>query len=98
MQALETFLRVIELDPENVTGHYNLKLIYGELGQDEDSERHGELHARYKPDDNARDRAIAAARARYPAANVAADRAFGEGALVVAPGKYTFVDPLGMHP
>jgi hypothetical protein len=31
------------------------------------------LHARYKPDDNAGDRAIALARARYPAANKAAE-------------------------
>ncbi|MGA1467630.1 MAG: hypothetical protein ACO38V_08320, partial [Phycisphaerales bacterium] len=30
-------------------------------------------HAKYKPDDNARDRAVALARQRYPAANHAAE-------------------------
>ena len=72
-EALETFLRVVKLDPENVTGHYNLKLIYAELDESGKSEEHAALHGKYKPDDNARDRAIAAARMRYPAANHAAE-------------------------
>ncbi len=72
-QARDTFLRVLELDPENVTGHYNLQLIYAELGDTSLSEEHAALHAKYKPDDHARDRAIAAARMRYPAANQSAE-------------------------
>jgi hypothetical protein len=39
----------------------------------EEADEHGRLHAKYKPDDNARDRAIAAARRKYPAANHAAE-------------------------
>ena len=31
-QAVATFRRVLELDPENVTAHYNLDLIYKQLG------------------------------------------------------------------
>ncbi len=71
--AVERFRRVLELDPENVTAHYNLKLILADLGELELSDEHGRLHQRYRPDDNARDRAIAAARRRYPAANHAAE-------------------------
>ena len=67
------FRRVLELDPENVTAHYNLGLIYAQLGDEAKAEAHRQLHATYKPDDNARDRAISAARIRYPAANHAAE-------------------------
>ena len=72
-EALAVFRRVLEIDPENVTGHYNARLLYAELGDAEAAAAHAELHARYKPDDNAGDRAIAAARRRYPAANHAAE-------------------------
>ena len=63
----------LEIDPENAAAHYNLELVYGDLGDEERSRHHGELHALYKPDDNAADRAIAAARKRYPAADVASE-------------------------
>ena len=63
--------RALELDPENVAAHYNLKLIYTELGDQERAKHHGDLHEKYKPDDNAADQAVAAARLRYPAANAA---------------------------
>jgi tetratricopeptide (TPR) repeat protein len=63
----------LEIDPENAAAHYNLELVYADLGDEERSRRHGELHALYKPDDNAADRAIAAARKRYPAADVASE-------------------------
>ena len=43
------------------------------LGDTARSEEHRALHNRYKPDDNARDRAVAAARGKYPAANNAAE-------------------------
>ena len=43
------------------------------LGDDEAEARHAALHAKYKPDDNARDRAVALARRKYPAANRAAE-------------------------
>ncbi len=72
-EALAVFERVLELDPENVTAHYNLKLLLSELGDTERAGHHAELHATYKVDDNARDRAIANARRAYPAANRAAE-------------------------
>ena len=71
--AIEEFEKVLALDVENVTAHYNLGLIYNQLGNAEAAEKHRELHSRYKADDNARDRAVALARQKYPAANHAAE-------------------------
>ena len=72
-EARESFESALVIDPENVTAHYNLGLIYGQLGDREGAARHQELHAKYKPDDNARDRAIAAARRADAAADHAAE-------------------------
>jgi len=72
-EARESFERGLAIDPENVTAHYNLGLIYSQLGDREASDRHQALHAKYKPDDNARDRAIAIARRADPAADHAAE-------------------------
>jgi tetratricopeptide (TPR) repeat protein len=72
-EAIRWFQKTLELDPENVTAHYNLGLLYAAAGDEEARQRHQELHLKYKPDDNARDRAVAAARAKYPAANHAAE-------------------------
>ena len=60
-------------DPENVAAHYGLAQISARLGDEETASRHRALHARYRPDDNAQDRAVAAARRRDPAANFAAE-------------------------
>ena len=72
-QSVEQFKKTLGVDPENVTAHYNLQLLYAQLGKAELSRKHQKLHALYKPDDNAADIAIAAARKRYPAANHAAE-------------------------
>ena len=72
-RARNRFARVLELDPENVTAHYNLSLLYDRLGDRARAATHRDLHAKFKVDDNARDRAITAARIRYPAANHAAE-------------------------
>ena len=72
-EAVGQFERTLQIDSENVTAHYNLALLYAQLGDKEQAAEHQRLHARYKPDDNARDRAQAAARHRYPAANHAAE-------------------------
>ncbi len=72
-EARESFESALVIDPENVTAHYNLGLIHGQLGDREVAERHQELHAKYKPDDNARDRAIAIARRADSAADHAAE-------------------------
>ncbi len=72
-RAFEQFQRVLELDPENLTAHYNLTLLYEERGDTESAARHRRLHAKYKPDDNAKDYAITQARLKNPAANHAAE-------------------------
>ena len=71
--AIGWFERTLSEDPENLTAHYNLAQIYGRLGDSERAEEHLTLHARYRPDDNARDRAVQRARARDAAASHAAD-------------------------
>jgi tetratricopeptide (TPR) repeat protein len=71
-QAREQFNRTLVLDSENLTAHYNLSLIYAVLGDGAKAAEHRKLHERYRPDDNARDRAIAIARRRDRAADHAA--------------------------
>ena len=72
-RARELFERTLEFDPEDVTAHYNLGLILARLDRDEDAARHRALHAKYKPDDNARDRVVNLHRSRNPAADHAAE-------------------------
>lgn len=71
--AREQFLQVLETDSENVTAHANLAEIYALFEDDDQESHHRTLHMRYKPDDNAAEVAIPAARRRYPAANHAAE-------------------------
>ncbi len=82
-EAAAEFEKTLAIDSENVTAHYGLELVYRRLAEsataDEQralttkAEEHRVLHARYKPDDNARDLAINKARQKYPAANHAAE-------------------------
>ena len=72
-KAVETFHRALAVDSENVTAHYNLQQLYRELGDNPKAQHHTDLHAKFKPDDNARDQAVGRAKARYPAANAAAE-------------------------
>jgi len=62
-------------------------LIHTDLGDSDTAAYHSQLHATYKPDDNATDKAIAEARRRYPAANRAAE------AVVIYELGRTFEDP-----
>lgn len=71
--AVDQFHKTLAIDVEDVTAHYNLHLLYAELGDAEQARKHQELHRRYKPDDNAQGRAVRLARERYPAANHAAE-------------------------
>jgi tetratricopeptide (TPR) repeat protein len=71
--AVRRFQQTLEIDSENVVAHYNLGQLHERLGEPQRAAEHQRLHARYKPDDNAGDRAIALARKRYPAANHAAE-------------------------
>ena len=72
-ESITWFQRTLVIDPENVTAHYNLQLLYAAKGDASQQTHHQQMHLKYKPDDNARDRAVAAARQRYPAANHAAN-------------------------
>ncbi len=72
-EARSYFERSLALDPENVAAHFNLNLILTQLGEAELAAEHFTSYLRYKPDDNARDRVVALARARDPAANHAAE-------------------------
>jgi hypothetical protein len=67
------YMKTLAIDPENVPAHYGLAQVYAELGESDPAARHRALHARYRIDDNARDRAIALARRRDEAANHAAE-------------------------
>jgi tetratricopeptide (TPR) repeat protein len=71
-QAVERFKQTLALDAENATAHYNLALIHEQLGDPKSAAEHRVLHERYRPDDNARDRAITIARRANPAADAAA--------------------------
>ncbi|MBI1839541.1 MAG: tetratricopeptide repeat protein [Verrucomicrobia bacterium] len=68
-QAVAQFKKTLAIDSENLAAHYNLALIYGQLGDAAKAEEHRQLHEKYRPDDNARDRAVTAARLRDPAAD-----------------------------
>jgi hypothetical protein len=77
--AVAQFQNTLRLDSENLMAHYSLHLLYELLDEKELAKYHDDLHRRYKPDDNAGDKALAAARKFYPAADAAAE------ALVIYP-------------
>jgi len=72
-QARDEFEKTLAIDSENVAAHYNLALIYDELGDKSRAEEHRKLHEIFRLDDNARDQAIQMARRANPAANHAAE-------------------------
>ena len=72
-EAIREYQMTLQVDSENVAAHYNLHLLYAQLGDEAKATEHQQLHARYKPDDNAADRAVRLAREKYPAANHAAE-------------------------
>jgi hypothetical protein len=72
-QAEHWFGRVLELDSENAEAHYGLSQVYARLGEPDKERLHRTLYAKYKPDDNARDRAIGLARRKSAAADHAAE-------------------------
>jgi Tfp pilus assembly protein PilF len=71
--AADWFEKTLKIDSEDLSAHYNLSLIYAQLGEQPKADLHRELHKKYKPDDNTADRAIAIARKSDPAANHAAE-------------------------
>lgn len=78
-KAAAVFEKTLKIDSENVTAHHNLHQIYEELGDQPKANFHNAEHLKVKPDDNAQGRAVGLARAKYPAANLAAE------ALVIYP-------------
>jgi tetratricopeptide (TPR) repeat protein len=72
-ESASWFERTLAIDPENVNAHFNLYLLQKQIGDEAAATVHFEAYKKYKPDDNARDRAIAIARAADPAANHAAE-------------------------
>ncbi len=72
-RAAETYHKALEIDPENDTAHYGLAQIYSRTNAPEKEELHRNLHAKYRVDDNARDRAVRLAREKSAPANHAAD-------------------------
>lgn len=68
-QAVDVFNRTLEIDNENLTAHYQLSLLHELLGNKDQSNQHRILHAKYKPDENARDQVITIARQKDPAAD-----------------------------
>lgn len=72
-EAEELYQSTLLIDPENIGAHYGLARIAADRGDTEREEHHRTLHAKYKPDDNARDAAVAKARQRDAAANHAAE-------------------------
>ena len=84
-EALSEFLKVLEVDSENNTAYANLRDVYlrlADLEKDsakaakllEKAQQVGEKNAIYKPDENAAEVAIPKARAKYPAADHAAEK------------------------
>jgi len=72
-EAAQWYQKTLAIDSENAAAHYNLALIYGQLGDSERAAKHRALHAKYKPDDNAIERAVAVHRRANPAADHAAE-------------------------
>jgi tetratricopeptide (TPR) repeat protein len=72
-RAAELYGRALALDPENAVAHWGLSQVLAEQGDEAGANRHRRLHAVYKVDDNAGDRAVALARRADPAADHAAE-------------------------
>ncbi|NNJ95970.1 MAG: tetratricopeptide repeat protein [Gammaproteobacteria bacterium] len=66
------FKSTLQIDPENQTAHFNLALVYAELGESDLAIHHRQLHERYRPDDYAIEVAVTRHRQNNPAADHAA--------------------------
>ena len=51
-QAVETFHRVLRIDPEDLQAQYNLMLCYRGLGDRESAQREQQLYLRFKADES----------------------------------------------
>ena len=48
--AVETFGKILEIDPEDLGAHYNLMLVYRKLGRNDDAKREAKIFADLKDD------------------------------------------------
>jgi tetratricopeptide (TPR) repeat protein len=71
-RARDWFLQTLEIEPEDLTAHHNLALVYSALGETQLAEVQRELHEKYRPDDHAIEQAVARHRRSNPAADHAA--------------------------
>lgn len=72
-QSRQWLERALEVDPENPAAHYNLALVFSELNDPKQRDRHRMLHETYRSDDQAVEQAVSAHRRRNPAADHAAE-------------------------
>jgi len=72
-EALAEFTKVLTQDPENLTAHFNLALVYADLGHAGRAAQHRTRVEQYRPDDHAVERAVATHRRNNPAADHAAE-------------------------
>lgn len=66
------FIRTLKIDPENQAAHYNLALVYSELGALKQADYHRQQHDRIRPDDHAIETAVTRHRQNNPASDHAA--------------------------
>ncbi len=66
------FNKALQIDPENLSAHYNLALVYSELGELQQADYHRQQHDRFRPDDHAIETAVTRHRQNNPAADHAA--------------------------
>jgi tetratricopeptide (TPR) repeat protein len=71
-RARDWFLQTLEVEPEDLTAHHNLALVYSALGETQLAAVQRELHEKYRPDDHAIEQAVARHRSSNPAADHAA--------------------------
>ena len=64
--------KTLVIDPENLSAHYNLALVYSDLKETAKADYHRQLHERYRPDDYAVETAVTRHRQQNPAADHAA--------------------------
>jgi tetratricopeptide (TPR) repeat protein len=72
-EAERHLLAAVAEDSELASAHFLLGQLYEAKGDASSAAKHRGLHNVYRPDDNARDYAVNAARIRYPAADKAAE-------------------------
>lgn len=72
-EARDEFERVLTQDPEDLSAHVNLALVYADIGDTGRASMHRARVEEYRPDDHAVERAVASHRRRHPAADHAAD-------------------------